>query len=871
MVIHNRLNTLYLYRKELVKKRDRHVRLYKAKYKENEEKLENDIEEKDKNALITKVNKEIQITKNNICLEFGKSTGIRQLNRNYLYRKDKRTKKEIINKKNIISVFDSTLTRILKISENTLSDELIIVQTYFFDVIEDIILDGFMLGDESYICLTASAGQIRTKKTVFIKESSLNRIYNTLTCGLSIETINKHDGCNINKYLAYLALSNSATDEWIDFNIDKTIVIEDMETLVEGVVDLIDDVEYKISRKTMQIPIPHTDGIGMILPNKSKKNFMTRLPWVKGLLASWSFDKFIREKTKETGEYCGIIEDIYGIKHDILKEGIEVIFTRSQFKMYKYFDSWEQYQENFKRYNCQAGKCNVEEDEFSSAKLNYQMLQTLTKMEDKELKKISKLTVENINKIGKDRNTMLKVLGVVKSNTNKNYIQQALEIYPELLNDTYSKEILKQTKKSLVKEGRAGKLDLGNTGTYTFIIPDLYAFCEWTFLGDKNPNGLLKDKEVSCKLFKDEPKLDCLRSPHLYREHAIRNNVIDDEKKRWFITNGLYTSCHDIISKILMFDVDGDKSLVCSHPTLIEVAERNMEGVVPLYYNMRKAKPEKITRQSIFEGLKSAYTGGNIGLYSNDISKIWNSDDIGLDIIKLLCMENNFVIDYAKTLYKPKRPKDKQQLITSYTKSKVPHFFVYAKDKEVKKVDVINKSVVNRLEKIIPNPNINFKAINLGNFDYTTLMKNKEVDINNEIRDSIIKKYTELDLKKHFMINKTNDEELNNIMYVYEDIKKKLLEINNDYYYIADILIKYLYEEKKSNFKTTLWECFGDVIVENLKENVDNNFIQCEKCGKRIKITSNRKKFCEECWKEEEKKLWRENKRKHRNRKNVQV
>jgi len=162
----------------------------------------------------------------------------------------------------------------------------------------------------------------------------------------------------------------------------------------------------------------------------------------------------------------------------------------------------------------------------------------------------------------------------------------------------------------MVKEGRSAKLDIN--GVYTFIIPDVYAFCEFLIMGDNNPKGLLDDGDVYCNLYSNYPKLDCLRSPHLYREHAIRNNVIDDKKKKWFITNGVYTSCHDLISKILQFDVDGDKSLVVACPTLISIAERNMKDIVPLYYNMRKAPAEIITNHSIYNGLKTAYTGGNI-------------------------------------------------------------------------------------------------------------------------------------------------------------------------------------------------------------------------------------------------------------------
>ena len=94
-------------------------------------------------------------------------------------------------------------------------------------------------------------------------------------------------------------MSNSATDLWEEFDIDKTIVIDDFETMVEGEVDYIDDSDFSITRKKMKVPIPHTDGCGMMLPNafgKPQKNMMVRLPFVKGLLGVFPFDRFIKDK-----------------------------------------------------------------------------------------------------------------------------------------------------------------------------------------------------------------------------------------------------------------------------------------------------------------------------------------------------------------------------------------------------------------------------------------------------------------------------------------------------------------------------------------------------------------------------------------------
>lgn len=462
-----------------------------------------------------------------------------------------------LKSRDIVSLFKSSMTRAIGIPTGHLTRDIIIVKTFYFKVLEDIIKDGFTMGGCEYVPFTASAGQIRTKKTVFIKKDVFDRIRPILMCGLTPEHINELGGVNVNKYLAYLALSNSATEIWEEFDINKSIVVADMETMVNGVVDYIDYNDYSITRQNMDVPIPHTDGCGMVLPkigeDKTKVNaMMIRMPWMKGLIVPFPFDKFIREHNRNNKDKIGKIKDIYGKEYDILKDGIEVIFTESQFKMWKFYDSWQQYIDAFHEAGSEAGYCNEEPEVFGNAKLNYQMLQTLTDITEEELRELSSTTSYNIKQMGKDRNVMLGALGVVDQNGNKNNYQQALEIYPELLKDTYGKQTVKATKKSMVTRARSARLDM--KAMYTFLIPDLYAVCDYIFKGTEKPEGLLKDGEVSCRLYTDGKRVDCLRSPHLYREHAIRTNVLNKETKRWFVSNGIYTSSHDLISKMLQFD-----------------------------------------------------------------------------------------------------------------------------------------------------------------------------------------------------------------------------------------------------------------------------------------------------------------------------
>ncbi|MED1123334.1 hypothetical protein [Bacillus atrophaeus] len=744
----------------------------------------------------------------------------------------------------VISLFDSVLTRTLGIKENTLSEEIMVVQTYHFEVLKDIIDQGFLHNNEKYVYFTSSAGQIRTKKSCFIKKSTYDKYQDALTCGLSIEKINSLGGSSINKWNSYMALSNSASSPW-EIDIDKAIVVNDLETDVSSLVDYIDRDTYKITRKTMNIPIEHTDGCGMILPTLSRKSFMVRLPWVKGLLVPFDFRKFADENSSFK------VTDIYGKEWDVVKDDVQIIFTKSQFKMWKYYSSWGEYQDSYKKYGCLGAKLN-EEDPSVEGKLTYQMLQTLTDITDEELFQMSSKTINEITTLGTDKETMLRVLGATEKKKHRTALQEALLLYPELLNDDHTKEIIKNKKKSMIKDAKSGKL-IVDGARYTYLCPDLYAFCEKLFLNIQNPKGLLLGSDVHCSLY-DEGYIDILRSPHLYREHGVRWNKKDEEYAKWFITPGVYTSIHDPISKLLQFDNDGDKALIISDELIVNIAKRNMQNIVPLYYEMSVAQKQEINSRNIFEALTLAY-GINIGEYSNNITKIWNSDKINLDVIKWLCMENNFTIDFAKTLFMPTRPDHVDEKIKDYIKNKVPHFFINAKDKEEHSVEQINESTVNKLGSIIPSDRINFAAV-AGKFDHRFLLKNKEIKLD----DTIISEYKRLDQNKKWLMN---DEDIKPAqkLYVYTVIKDRLLKIHNDEQYVTDVLVKHLYK-KKSKFKSTLWECFGETLLENLRHNL-KTYRGCCSCGKMFKSTSNKAKYCPTCAKktaQQQKNKWKRDK-----------
>ncbi len=734
-----------------------------------------------------------------------------------------------------ISIFESSLTRTLNIPIDSLTEDIFIVRVYYFDILRQLIKDGFYYKGEKYVYFSSSAGQIRTKKGVFIKKSKLDEHLLTLTCGLTVDKINEKEKVNTNKYLAYLALANSASQKMTDFDIDKCIVVNDLETNVRGMVDFIDRDTYEITPKEMDVPIEHTDGCGMILPSYSKKSFMVRLPFIKGLLTPFAYDEFIKEFNGNSK-----ITDIYGDEWDIFDDDIQVIFTKSQFKMSKYYENWNDYKEKFKQHQCEASTLNEEEDELGEIKLNYQMLQTLTEMTDEELSIIAEKTIEDIEDVGSNKETMLRILGADKPSHRQNYFQKSLAIYPELLEDVHSRQVIKDVRKSMIKDAKSGKLQI--SGKRTFIIPDMFSFSEYLFLNDDNPSGLLKNGEVYCNLFNTETEIDLLRSPHLYREHGIRKNIRDDIKEKWFITKGVYTSNKDLISKLLMFDNDGDEVMAVDDSTFVNVAKKHMEGIFPLYYEMAVASGQAIDHESIYNGLIHAFNA-NIGIISNDITKIWNSDNPNIDAVKLLSAENNYTIDYAKTLFLPVRPDHIDDEIKKYTKEKVPHFFQYVKDKPEDSVAEINNSVINRLNQIVPNKRIRFQKI-AGKMDYKYLMKNSRTKIDKEI----IQKYEYLNKRKKWITGESNHK-AGETPFVHKYIRDEIANLHPDIHYIADVLIKYLYYEKNSRSKDTLWNSFGDIIYQNLYHNLKHT-IACQSCGDRVNSYSNRRKYCDPCYKE---------------------
>lgn len=294
--------------------------------------------------------------------------------------------------------------------------------------------------------------------------------------------------------------------------------------------------------------------------------------------------------------------------------------------------------------------------------------------------------------------------------------------------------------------------------------------------------------------------------------------------------------------------------LVIKDNLLSKVAKRNMQNIVPLYYDMKKAKPNTINNQILYDGMAVAYRTGNIGPISNLVTVVHNNneaDRVEADkVVKWLTMEVNFTIDGSKTLYFITRPKYADEIIKKHTKGNLPNFFIYAKDKAESQVELPNSSTMNRIAASIPSPLIRFNK-NIGKFDYRMLM-NLKSDFSLLEDNSVIKSYDYWNTHQYLFNTEGIDGVRQEDLYMFQEIRKRIInETGKSLDYIVNTLVAYLYTLRPSSQKKMLWACFGDVIVENLKKNTVNLGKICDFCGKRFQPQKINQRYCSnECYSE---------------------
>lgn len=775
--------------------------------------------------------------------------GIRKIDRKKLYTyeyKDGKPIEETENINNQIAVFENEM---LRYTENSLDDFALIKEIVYMKIANQTlifkqILDrGLLIDGKKYIFYSSTTNQMKNGEFVLLEDDFYNKNQGKFMCGLTDDIINEKGGCNSGKYLAYKGLPLSASIDPAKYyiDIDKCLVVSDFKTTINEEVEVIgiDHINHEftnIERRKENVEIPQTDGAGMFLPELLPASAQIRCGHLKGAIFPFDFRKFLMLEQVEGIKPSPIIHDAWGDEHDIIKEDIRFIFTASQLKMWKYYNSWEEYKEAFHKNGMRIAINKFAETEPKGyAKTSYQFIQTLSsdKLTDERIAELCADTLEYLNKMKNDLDTMIKI-----ASKDDDYITLALKQYKNLVYDEFIQSRLESKFQSERDDARGNKLILKDS-LYSYICPDLYAFCTWLFCGIENPTGIIPRDHVYNGFFNEKQYevVDCLRSPHLYIEHGIRKLVKGDtlEKcKEWFNDYDTIVSSHDLLCRLLMFDVDGDEVLLTPNKTIIECVP---DDIVPLYYIPFEPVKSEVDNEAIYKAIVSSMENTQIGDISNVMTKNYNNPDTDKEFNKVMCCYNNLSIDYPKTqdivklgIYEAKYNALKAQ--------NSPYFFMYAKGKSKKSCKKRGDSNADRICKYIHKQTGNKKYAwkdSEKRFDLSVLFNNENpVKIDAE-------KYRELE-KVMFMLkskerrivlsikeaakelsrSKGLEDRISRYDVFYHMCEKLIMNIFDNREEAVEYLLdmEYLQRENENRSKNILWNCFGDLVYTNICNNL---------------------------------------------------
>ena len=776
--------------------------------------------------------------------------GIRKIDRKklytYEYDKDGKVIKESEDINRQITLFESEMMRY---TENNLDGFSLIMDivymkiAYQTSIFKQILDRGLLIDDEQYVFFTSTTHQMKNGEFVLVQKDFYNDNQNKFMCGLTDDIINQKGGCNSGKYLAYkgLTLSSSIVPDGYEIDIDKCLLVPDFNTTTNEKVECIDiDHEKRefagMGIRKEDVKIPQMDGAGMFLPSVLPASAQIRCSHLKGAIFPFDFRKFLGQDEVEGVRPNPIIKDAWGNIHDVIKEDIQVIFTASQLKMWKYYNSWDDYKKAF-----HENRMHIAINKFADtepkgyAKTSYQFIQTLSseKLTDEKLAELCADTIEYLDRIKTDLDTMIKI-----ASKDDDYISLALEVHKELVYDEYIQSKLESKFKRESNDARGNKLILKDS-LYSYICPDLYAFCTWLFCGIENPQGIIPHNYVYNSFYNDKPYevVDCLRSPHLYVEHGIRKLVKNDvlEKcKEWFNDLDTVVSSHDLLCRLLMFDVDGDEILLTPNKTIIECVP---DDIVPLYYVPFEPVKSDINNDAIYQAVVSCMENTQIGDISNVMTKNYNNADTDMEFNKIMCCYNNLSIDYPKTqdIVKLGKYEEKYNALKGENN---PQFFIYAKGKSKGSCKALSKSNADRICDYIHKQTGNKKygwKDSEKKFNPSILFNNENpVTINSEKYHELEKVMFTLRMKEQVLASTIKDvikeidrsegwkEKISRYEVFYHMCEKMITNLFNSREEAVEYLLdmEYLQRENEHKSKNILWNCFGDLIYRNICNNL---------------------------------------------------
>lgn len=505
---------------------------------------------------------------------------------------------------------------------NAQIDEMLFMPEYVSVVIDDvkhykkIIKDGLYINNFKYVRLMCSAGQARVNTVILIREDYESEVKKRLRCGAKSVKITK------NKYNAYFALSSSST-----YLIPKpnVLLINDCEIEMDKRVDWISKIpkeeknklsnNERVSEITTTLGFNLFDGCGAVSVEFAKRiakeleldyipsAFCIRCAYVKGMVFVVDFKQYAKE--------LGIVfqKDLYGVDQKI--EEMDMILTKSQFKLYNAYESMDDYYRLCDENGILWGVTKVtpkQDDTYFRS--NYQFCQAIDLRKDEDVAELCQPTVEWLTGIcGDDTNrSILFLLGSLLEKSDIDYnnilnltsdnVAKSLILNKDMIDDEYIKSTIIMSVNKKIRESYLGKLILD--GNFSVMIPDMYAFMQHAF--GQEVTGALKEFEHYSHFWNERGKTEvvAMRSPLTWRSEVNKLTLVkNDITEKWFkyLTSGIVYNvwgCDCMIHA----DSDFDGDLVASSDNIVFL--RCRYNNLPITYSKLTVDKEYIKEEDLY-------------------------------------------------------------------------------------------------------------------------------------------------------------------------------------------------------------------------------------------------------------------------------
>lgn len=478
--------------------------------------------------------------------------------------------------------------------------------------------NGITINGHKFKRFGCSAGNARSEIVFMIREEIYDAMNEIMLCG--VKPFKQVPA----KFNAYYTLNSSST---YPIREPRVVVLPDFEETLNHRFDWIHE-DGTIENKLMDIDgYPPFDGQGIVRIEFAEKmaedieldyvpsGFVVRNTYVKGSVFTMDFDKF----AKEVAGHTTLIADLWGKVYDI--NDIDIILTESQFKLWKGYDSWEQYVDKSREYGLGWGVTkftHAKDDTYAFT--NYQFLQVLD-IDNEQIANLCQPTLNWLDDImgGDVMKSILYMCGTDKEisiDTIHDKAILALIYNNDLIQDSYIKTKITRSINKKIQQAYSGKLIVG--GNFSQMASDPYALLEYAF--GMEVKGLLNDEEHYNGFWNDRliKKVGACRSPLTHYSELNTLNFIKNEK-----TETWYKYLHNCITIYNIFgndtmihadsDFDGDIVFTTDQPEFIDGKVANQ---YPITFNKRPAEKRNITEKHLYDVDMMSF-GSKIGFITN--------------------------------------------------------------------------------------------------------------------------------------------------------------------------------------------------------------------------------------------------------------